>query len=222
MRHTLPLVLLLLLGCTGTRADDADRSDGKKPLKKIEIKHMLRTYCWAGSTIRDSEALGGFGPSKNVPRSLGKAHARLKLPQGKLTLLARPDRRKTLWKKYEGFELMLVNRTGKRVAITAQDSALDIVCEAQDAGGKWRAVEYMPGTFCGNSYHRVLCDDGQYWSFVVPRYHGRLKTRLRFRLRVHRKATPIYSNVFEGSVHPEQFTVKRPYERQGLMDPRTD
>ncbi len=221
---TLTCQLITLWLCSiAVQADkDADRAEGRKPLKAVNIKYMLRTYCRASSKIVDEKAFGGFGPSENHPRPLNKTHAKLKLPSGKLTLLALPSSRVPFWKKYEGFRLLLVNKTGQRIAILAQDSAVNIIREARDAKGKWRPLEYMPGTFCGNSYHRVMFDTNQHWEFTVPRYSGSVKTQMRFRVSIGRQAKPIYSNTFEGSINVEQFSVKQAYKRKSLMDPRTD
>lgn len=58
----------------------------------------------------------------------------------------------------------------------------------------------------------------QYWAFATPRYTGAVKTVLRFRLD-RDKDKPLYSNEFDGSINPEQFTVKEGHAPAGVMDP---
>lgn len=94
--------------------------------------------------------------------------------------------------------------------------------EAIDIDGQWKPVEYLPLSWCGNSYHMVFPDPKQYWEFAAARYTGKFKTRLRFRLQWQKSDTQkltVYSNEFDGSVNAKQFTVKQEHTPGSIMDP---
>ena len=180
--------------------------DELRKLPPVEVAFLTRAYCYGGSAIPDKNALGGFGPSDNFPRALTNHVS----GAGKVYLLAKPDERSRFAGKYRGFALYLVNATDGRVAFAAADSRLSIVREAKDETGQWKEIEYLPQSWCGNSYHRVLLDPDQGWRFVVPEYAGSFKTTMRFKLLPDRDGgQPTYSNEFEGSIAPEQFTPKK-------------
>lgn len=191
----------------------------RKSLENLNIDFMLRGYFYAGSRIEDKNALGGFGPSENFPKAI---NSKLNLPQGKISLIALPDEETVFAGKYKGIKLLLVNATGQKTQFSASDSRLNIVQEALDSDGKWKPVEYLPSSWCGNSYHTVFLGANEYWEFTAARFTGKFKTKLRFRLderRSKNETTAIYSNEFEGGINKEQFTNQRPYNPSGIMDP---
>lgn len=185
-------------------------------LETVDIRFMLRGYFYAGSNIQDERALGGFGSSNNLPR----AAPRELVEEGQLRLCVLPEEEVPFLEKYRGLRVVLVNGRDEVVSFEASDSRLSIVQEARAADGSWQAVEYLPSSWCGNSYHRVFLAPGECWEFAAPRFQGELETELRFRL--PRKDGDLVSEAFAGSVNPEQFTVRREYQPQGLMDPYQD
>jgi hypothetical protein len=98
-----------------------------------------------------------------------------------------------------------------------------LTVQAQNAQGQWRDIEYIPSSFCGNSYHRVFLAPGQYWQLSVPAYTGEQPTLLRAKLLVNgrfsKQPKPVYSNVFAGSINPAQFWQRPGYSPQDIMDP---
>jgi hypothetical protein len=216
----LALGLVLLKAMSGIIADGPRRfptSPSSGRLEPARFDVMLRGYCYAGSTIPDEHALGGFGTSENVPRALHPADNRR---PGELTLLALPEVGGTFDEDYEGLVLLLVNASGAPVAFDASDSRLSIVQEARAADGSWKPIEYLPRSWCGNSYHRVTLPDRHYWQFIAPRYSGTFPTFLRFRLdRPHQP--PLLSNSFAGSVNDAQFT-RKPDPTFNIADPYVD
>ncbi len=196
--------MLSALIATG-RADD---------LKPLNVKFMLRGYCYAGSRS-DKHALGGFGSSDNAAKRITTQHSGTR----SLALLALPDNIVSFNKSYRGFRLLLINGTKSEVAFAASDSRLPIIQEALDSKGRWRPVEYLPESWCGNSYHRVFLPARHYWQFAVPAYTGKQRSRLRFVLQQQR---PIYSNEIEGSINPTQFTKKQGHTPTNLMDPYSE
>jgi len=167
----------------------------------IQVKDQMRADYCAASQADDTDAPGGFAKSDSFARKVRAAS------QGKgLFLLAQPNVLSQFADK-PGMRLVLVNQTSNLVAFAAIDSRLNIIQEAQDESGSWRALESLPSSWCGNSYHRVCLAPNYFWEFAAPRYQGPFKTKLRFRMTLA-DGSQIYSNVFDGSVSPEQFTIQ--------------
>ena len=189
-----------------------------RELQDLNVQFMLRGYFFAGSRI-DKDALGGFGPSSNFPRAIDPS---MTVPGGDISLIAFPDEAVPFDTKYRGLRVILVNTTGKEVGFAASDSRLYIVQEALDKDGKWKPVEYLPSSWCGNSYHTVFLPPDNYWEFSAARYTGVRPTKFRIRLSVEdpgEKSRTILSNEFEGSVNPKQFTVQQGHKPTSIMDP---
>jgi hypothetical protein len=200
----------LILTVAGGFLTDCKADD----LKPLEVDYMLRGYCYAGGRA-DKSAIGGYGRSDNQPRKLNSRMGK----SGTVTLMALPDQTVPFSRSYRGFRLRLINDTSSEVAFSASDSRLPILQEALDTRGRWRPIEYLPETWCGNSYHSVYLPARHYFEFAVPIYSGRQRTRLRFVLQREQGGSPIYSNEFEGSINPRQFSKKQGHRPTGLMDP---
>jgi hypothetical protein len=177
---------------------------------------MLRGYCIAGNAKDDPKAIGGYGGSDNLPKPL-KVSATT--PDLYLEIVETPD--VIFAEKYTGLHIRLVNGGKKTAVISASDSRISIVQEAQDTDGTWKEVEYLPSSWCGNSYHSVYLEPKHYWEFTAPRYSGPQKTKLRFKLTVAPNRV-LHSPVYEGGIHPEQFTVKSGHKPTNIMDPYTE
>ena len=183
-------------------------------LRELNVNYMLRGYCYAGSRIVDKNAAGGFGTSKNFPKAIGPG---LNVERDKVYLLAKPDEETLFAEKYKGLQLLLINSTNAPVSFAASDSRLYIVQEALDKDGQWKPVEYLPSSWCGNSYHHVFLGANEYWEFAAARYMGTYRTKLRFRL--DHDQIKIYSNEFEGSVNEGQFKIQQGHKPTSIMDP---
>jgi len=185
----------------------------KKPVDNFQkFDVMLRGYCYANSQLPDTQAPGGFGPSQNSAQKTPR-----KIDGEGLFLLAQPTEQTTFGEK-PGMQVLLVNRTDETLKFAACDSRLSIIQEAQDAGGTWLPIEYLPSSWCGNSYHHVFLKPDNQWAFPAPRYQGHLPTRLRFTMTLEDGAQ-IHSNEFEGSVNLGQFTHKAGHQPTNIMDP---
>ncbi len=214
MRKVLIVALFISLNTITFAQGDSSR----KKTEDLNIDFMLRGYFYAGSLIKDQGALGGLGPSFNYSRAV---EPDMSFPQGEISLVARPEVETIFGEKYKGLTVLLVNMTSQQVAFLAQDSRLYITQEALDIDGNWKPVEYLPSSWCGNSYHSVILGPRQYWSFAAARFTGKLETRFRFRLDHHtsnKQNTTIYSNEFEGSLNRGQFTNHRPRKPSGILD----
>ena len=178
----------------------------------VSLQFMTRGYCYAGSQLKDTKASGGFGPSDNAPKKV-----RARSNANALFLLAQPGVAMP-FAGGPGMRVTLVNDTQDLLAFEASDSRLAITQESQDTDGNWKPVEYLPSSWCGNSYHRVFLLSGHFWEFSAPRYQGTVPTKLRFAM-VLADGSQLYSNVFDGSVNPDQFTMKEGHNATNLMDP---
>ncbi|MBL7973292.1 MAG: hypothetical protein JNJ85_00170 [Candidatus Kapabacteria bacterium] len=105
--------------------------------------------------------------------------------------------------------------------------------QALNSKGEWKDIEYLPSSWCGNSYHTLTLNSKHYWTFLTPVYEGEFKTKLRIELkyidptdksekRRDKNEITVYSNEYEGSINPGQFWNKREYYPSGLMDPYND
>ena len=207
------LLIVSLSICAGGQ----DKRSGS--LEELKVDFMMRGYFFAGSRIEDKQALGGFGTSQNLPKAIDH---KMSVSKGEISLIAKPDEAAIFAEKYKGLKVVLINGTNERVGFPASDSRLYIVQEALDGGGKWKPIEYLPSSWCGNSYHTVFLGPHEYWEFAAARYTGKFKTRLRFRLdwpKSGTEKTTIYSNEFEGSVNAHQFTIQQGHKPTDIMDP---
>jgi hypothetical protein len=133
---------------------------------------------------------------------------------GQLALVACPDEVVPLGTGYRGMRLLLVNRTKERATVLGYERLLNLLIqEARDEHGQWKPIEREFGYsgYCGCGFRDYHLEPGRYWELAAPRYVGPFKTKLRFRLRVW---TPdyqvLYSNEFDGSIDPDQFTKAPP------------
>ncbi|RBP44420.1 hypothetical protein DES53_104240 [Roseimicrobium gellanilyticum] len=200
MLITALLPAVLLVGCAIADAAPPARDD----TKPMDAKTMCTAFCHAGSRV-DTECPGGFGKSDNDPVKLDASKPG---KPDELSLVALPSAAVSFHGMSRGFKLLLINRTHAEKTFAASDSTLNIIREAMDTDGKWKPIESLPRTFCGNSFHRVFLPAGHCWEFPVPEYTGTQKVRMRFALLRGQKMDPLYSNEFDGSVNPEQFIQK--------------
>lgn len=175
---------------------------------------MLRGYCFAGNKTRDTNALGGYGGSGNLPIQLTGSQ---KNGEG-LTLEIIEDENAVFTEAYEGIIVRLVNYGDQQESIQASDSRIGIIQEALDKDGQWKAIEYLPSSWCGNSRHNVYLDAAHYWNFKAPKYSGEYETKLRFAL-VLKNGITLHSRTYNGSINKMQFLEKQGHQRISIMDP---
>lgn len=165
------------------------------------FKTMQPGCCFAGNEAPDPDALGGYGSSSNLPKRLGKDE-KARMTDVYLEIAEETD---VLFnQRYEGILLRLVNGAGKTATIAASDSRIGIVQEARTKDGVWQEIEFLPSSWCGNSFHHVYLEPRQFWEFLVPKYSGPLQTEIRFKLVLSPDKT-VYSASYSGGVFPQQF-----------------
>jgi hypothetical protein len=199
-----------------------EKSDPKKMIP-LNTDYMVSGYFRAYSEP-DEDDLGGFGGSQNSAKLITDNK---QFQSAGLGVVVDSMNLDTLSGNYLGYHVYVVNNLGDTVRFDAQDSRLYMNVQAKDQKGKWRDIEHLPSSWCGNSYHILKLAPKRYWSFVTPVYEGEYKTKLRIKLIVgsgkkkNGKETDhiIYSNEYKGSVNPGQFWNKDHHIPTGIMDP---
>lgn len=196
---------------------DTDYSEDIQPLN---IDYMNRVNYDAASPYRqDLARFGGWARSDNASKQgAGKIVA-----GGSLSVVI-DDQKETTWnEQYRGMRLYVANTSADTIFFEAMDSRLYLKLQAKDKNGVWRDIEYMPSSWCGNSYHMLYLSPKEYWQFTAPEYEGSYATVIRAKLLYKRnkddkESEVIYSNEIKGSVNPAQFWNKLSYRSAGLMD----
>lgn len=186
-------------------------------MKDLNIDFMLRGHIYASSSIPDTQALGGFASSDNFPRKISDSTS---FPEAGFFLKIDTGRVLPLNGKFNGYAFYMVNKSDTTIKLNASDSRLPVIAEVFYKG-RWKPIEYLPASFCGNSYHRVYLKQNEYWEFVVPKFSGKIKTRLRYRLMTD-QGHFIYSNEIQTRINEKQLTSRQEYTPDGIMDPYRD
>lgn len=193
---------------------------GQEVLTCISSTSKIQGYFYAGTSVRDTSALGGFWASPNIPQKIGG----LEPESGQLSVrVIQDDTAKFVTedgRKWKGISVLIVNSADSLIGFEAQDSRLTMVCEAFFEQ-KWIEIEYLPSSWCGNSYHTVFLDKNEYWRFTAPCYSGDTPTKLRFKLNVS-KDKFIYSNEIDGGFNARSLNKKQGSKRRNFMNPHTN
>lgn len=208
MKHITLTTAIFLMLCSTTF--------GQKK-QDLNIDFMLRGHIYAKSSIEDSTALGGFGSSDNLPK---KINEKLTLTSSGLLLKIDTSQTSTINDKYSGYKLYIANKTDTIVRLDASDSRLSVVAEVFYKG-EWKPIEYLPSSWCGNSYHEVYLKQNEYWEFDIPKFTGKIKTKLRYKL-ILGKDKYLYSNEILTSINKGQLKNKEGHNPNGIMDPYND
>jgi len=205
-----------------------EKQETNNILKTLNIDYMNRGYFYAYSKPNNND-IGGFGGSRNFPLTITTEN----FPINTLSIVVDQNKQDTIQNTYIGYKVFVSNNSKTNIDFNAQDSRLYMKVQAQNDKGIWKDIEYLPSSWCGNSYHTLTLEKMNYWTFTTPKYEGELKTKLRIELnyidpkdktekRRNRKEITIYSNEFEGSINPGQFWNKQQYYPNGIMDPYND
>lgn len=201
------------------------QDDTSTALKPLNIDFMNRGYFYAYSTPKNTEAdySGGWATSPNKPNFIKG----INFPSNSLSITIDTNKIDTFANRFFGFTLFISNTTIDTVKLNAQDSRLYLKLQAQNSKGEWKDIEYLPSSWCGNSYHKIELEPNAFWKFTIPKYYGEFQTRIRAELRYIdndnlKTEKVIYSNIINGNINPGQFWNKRTYYTNGLMDPYND
>lgn len=183
----------------------------------LNIDLMLRGRLFAKSSILDSTALGGFGDSDNFPKEI---KGNLALSASGLLLIIDTTQTISINDKYNGYKLYIANKADTIVHLEASDSRLSIIAEVFYQG-EWKPIEYLPSSGCGNSFHDIYLKQNEYWEFDIPKFTGKIKTKLRYQLFLG-KDKYLYSNEISTSINKGQLENKEGHKPNGIMDPYND
>jgi hypothetical protein len=202
-------------------------ASAKPAAKPLNIDYMSRGYFYAkGPDRKDLAGYGGWSGSDNEARPF---QSQVPFKKNDLGLFISGN--SETWQGFsKGRKVYLSNASHDTMYFPAQDSRLYMKVQAKDPAGEWRDIEYLPGSWCGNSYHTLALNPAQYWDFVMPLYEGSMPAKLRIRLEYRitsklyegNRNEVLYSNEVEGSVNPAQFWRKREHHLNGIMDPYDD
>ncbi len=191
----------------------------------LNIDHMNRGYFYASSPIKkELSGVGGWGKAVNNFKKIKKSKD---FKTDKLSVVVNTKENGKFAEGINGIKLFVVNTTSDTIYFDAQDSRLYLKIQAKDKEGNWRDIEYLPSSWCGNSYHSLFLPEDHIWEFTIPKYDGGFQTKLRAEL-LYKKdfkdkdSITLYSNEFDGKVNPAQFWRKIIYYPLGLMDPYND
>ncbi len=182
----------------------------------LNVKFKLRGYFYAGTSQVDSTALGGFYEDKNLPKILTSEISEYS-KSNKLEIIVKPDLITEFEKGISGFKVFIINKSDSIKELPAQDSRLYLKRQVFYKN-EWKDIEYLPSSWCGNSYHSVFIKPNEYWDFTAPCLKGKIDTKFRFELYVNEKLT-LYSNEFNGSFNKKQLKKEQGHKPIGIMDP---
>lgn len=182
----------------------------------LNVKFKLRGYFYAGTSQIDSTALGGFYEDKNKPKKLIPEISEYS-KSNELELIVKTDLKTEFKNGISGFKIFIINKSDSITELPAQDSRLYLKRQVFYKN-EWRDVEYLPSSWCGNSYHSVFIKPNEYWEFSAPCLNGKIEGTFRFQLFINDNLT-IYSNEFSGSFNKKQLTKEQGYKPIGIMDP---
>lgn len=182
----------------------------------LDVKFKLRGYFYAGTSQIDSTALGGFYEDKNTPKKLTSKISEYS-KSSKLEIIVKTNLTSQFENGILGFKVFIINKSDSIIELPAQDSRLYLKRQVFH-NNQWRDVEYLPSSWCGNSYHNVYIKPNEYWDFTAPCLSGKISANFRFELYVNDDLT-IYSNEFKGSFNKKQLEKEQGHKSIDLMDP---
>ncbi len=194
-------------------------------IEYFNIDYMNRGYFYANS--EKTEGIGGWGGSDNYSKETKDKNSKT---NSKDSILISIDTDKVVpfAGRYKGRYVSISNISDREIEFDAQDSRLYAKMQAINQNGEWQDIEYLPSSWCGNSYHTMTLKPNHSWNFLTPIYEGNFETQLRIALiikqnyRDESKSVIKYSKPVYGSINLSQFWRKPDYFPQGIMDSYLD
>lgn len=191
----------------------------------FNIDYMKRGSYYASSPYK--EELAGFGGWSSSENAFKKISDQNEFSNNELSLKAASYKDVKYLEKYDAIKLSVANTAVDTFFFDVQDSRLYLKLQAKDRYGIWKDIEYLPSSWCGNSYHSLFLPPNRIWEFIIPVFDGEFKTTLRAELLYKTNSEDkieksLYSNEFEGSINPGQFWRMEEYYPSGIMDPYND
>lgn len=105
------------------------------------------------------------------------------------------------------YPVHIVNETFSPKMFIGKDSYVFAIQEALDTNNNWRPIEGRGFDFCGNEYWHQKVNSNEFITFLLPKYKGDFKTKMRVRIKIGEN---IYvSNIFEGTINYSQFLLRK-------------
>ena len=125
-----------------------------QPLAALHIDYMNRGYFYAASPHVEALAgLGGWGESGNLFKRMTGLDG---FAFDSLSIRVEASEEALFLGQYPGMKLFVANTRQDTSFFSAQDSRLFLKLQAKDQRGEWRDIEYLPNSWCGNSYHTLI------------------------------------------------------------------
>ena len=182
---------------------DSDTTNQKSNLSdSLNIHEQFYSYFSAYSSAKNALPSNGESHSDNLPQTVNGRFAK-----NGFYLRIEPDIVSVIDSQLS-CKLYVINTSHSKVNLEAQDSRLNIIAEALDENNVWQAISYFVSSDCGNSYHKVVLDVDEYWSFDIPVFKGTFKTKLRYTLNMG-KDSSIHSNEVDTRINKGQFNIRK-------------
>jgi hypothetical protein len=196
------------------------------------IDHMQRGYFYASSHSTGHPGRWGAEPEK-IPLLNN-------LPASALSVTVLQEEETVVEGELPGMRVLVANNTDDTLIFNAQDNRLYMKMQALTSANTWQDIEYLPNSWCGNSYHSIALPNKHLWKLSALVYEGSVPTKLRIELayldpadtlaqniegkkgrRYYRdkRELKIYSNEFYGTINPGQLWRQEVYHPSGIMDP---
>jgi hypothetical protein len=189
----------------------------------LNSSHMLRAYSHVGESAEDSlkEKYERIDYAKEIKNGF---------PKNKFSLVVDTSKHGVFAQRFHSYKTYIFNTTGDTVEIEVQDGSLNMNMQVKSENGKWKDIEYIPNSWCGNSYYKLSLLNNEYWELDIPIYDGLKEVEARLKLKIDDKyeggklisETVIYSNMFKCKINPGQLWNKQGYSPKGIMDPYID
>lgn len=157
---------------------------------------------------------GGWSSSNNGYKKIKKSNH---LPKNQFNIKIDQNDTIKYQEHFDGLKMYVFNSSHDTIFFNAQDSRLALLLQAKDKSGKWRDIDYLVQSTCGNSYHTLYLPQKRYWQFEVPVFEGEFETKIRAKLYYFNNSDEkkqeqiIYSHEFDGGINPGQFWLKEMY-----------
>lgn len=129
-----------------------------------------------------NDARGHVGPGFESYREAQSITEAAAFAPNALSVNVHPEMPDTFTATTKGVTVFVANTTDTTIRFEGQDNRLPIVVQALSPTGKWRDIEKLRGSWCGNSYHIITLGAKKFWKFITPEYEGDFKTKLRIKL----------------------------------------
>ena len=180
---------------------------------------MRPAYCYADDTQTAKWTKSGANMAHNNARSTG-------FQPNQLGIYVNDKEPARFNKSYNAWSAYVYNTRADTLKIDVQDNCLYIRMQSLNPKGEWQNIEYLPSSWCSNSYYHIALQPDQYWKFDIPVYDGDYPTLLRLAFSPKRnpnqspsEENTIYSNTFAGKVNPGQFWREEGHTPANIMDP---